>query len=187
MKKLLPIFFACIGLNCFVACSNGSTTDSTAAAKEANTQKFDSTNIENDTKFAVNAADAGKFEVEAGNLALANASAANVKAFAQTMVEQHTAANNELSNLALQKKITLPAALSDEKQKKYSDLSAKKGADFDKAYVDCMVDGHKAVLDAFQKESDKGNDNDLRNWATAKLPTIQHHLEMIKSIKDAKK
>ncbi len=116
-----------------------------------------------------------------------NASAANVKDFATMMVNDHSAANNELKEAAAKKNISLPMALSDEKQKKYNGLAVKKGTDFDKAYVDCMVDGHKDAIDAFQKESEKGNDADLRTWASGKLATLQHHYEVIKSIKDGKK
>lgn len=187
MKKLLFGAFACAAFTCFVACGNGDNKDSKDTAKEENKEKFDSTKIEGDTKFAVAAADGGMMEVESSKLALTNASAANVKDFAQMMVKDHSAANDELKSAATKKNISLPAGLSDDKQKKYNDLAAKKGADFDKAYVDLMVSEHKDAVDAFQKEADKGNDSELRSWAATKLPTLQHHYEVIKSIKDAKK
>lgn len=185
MKKLFFSVLACAAMTCFVACANNK--DSKDEAKAENKEKFDSTNIEADTKFAVAAADGGMMEVEASKLALTKATAANVKDFAKMMVNDHGAANAELKDAAAKKNISLPVALSDDKQKKYNDLAGKKGADFDKAYVDCMIDGHKDAIDAFQKESEKGNDADLRTWATGKLPTLQHHYEVIKSIKEAKK
>jgi putative membrane protein len=126
-------------------------------------------------------------EVSASKLAQEKATAGSVKDFANMMVTDHSAANNELKDLAAKKNISLPGQLSDEKQKKYNELASKKGTDFDKAYIDCMVSGHKDAVDAFQKESEKGNDNDLRTWAAGKLPTLQHHLEVIQSIKDSKK
>ncbi|MEO7529841.1 MAG: DUF4142 domain-containing protein [Sediminibacterium sp.] len=185
MKKLLAGIVLCTATTFFVAC--GSDKDSKDVAKEENNQKFDSTNIEGDTKFAVNLADGSMLEVEASNLALKNASARNVKDFATMMVTDHTAANNELKDAAGKKNISLPIGLSEAKQKKYTDLAAKKGADFDKGYIDLMVDEHKDALDALQKEAEKGNDADLRNWAAGKLATIQHHYDVIKAIKDAKK
>ncbi len=185
MKKIFFSVFACAAMTCFFACADNK--DSKDEAKKENKEKFDSTKIEGDTKFAVTVADAGMFEVDASKLALTNASAANVKDFATMMVNDHSAANNELKEAAAKKNISLPMALSDEKQKKYNGLAVKKGTDFDKAYVDCMVDGHKDAIDAFQKESEKGNDADLRTWASGKLATLQHHYEVIKSIKDGKK
>jgi len=187
MKKLFLSAFACMSILCFVACGDDANKDSKEVAKEENKEKFDSTNIEGDTKFAVTLADGSMMEVEASKLALKNGSAANVKEFAQTMVTDHTGANEELKALATKKNISLPMALSEAKQKKFNDLAALKGADFDKAYINCMVDEHKDAVDLLQKESEKGNDNDLRTFASSKLPTIQHHYEMIKSIKDAKK
>jgi putative membrane protein len=169
------------------SCGNGSEKDSKEVAKEENNQKFDSTNIEGDTKFAVALADGSMFEVEASKLAATNASAANVKDFAKMMVTDHSGANAELKDVALKRTSACLPVLSEAKQKKYNDLAAKKGADFDKAYVDCMVDEHKDAVDALQKEAEKGNDAELRSWAAGKLATIQHHLEVIRSIKDGKK
>ncbi|MEO8173620.1 MAG: DUF4142 domain-containing protein [Sediminibacterium sp.] len=187
MKKVLTGVLLCTALACFFSCGDGSEKDSKEVAKDENNQKFDSTNIEGDTKFAVALADGSMFEVEASKLAATNASAANVKDFAKMMVTDHSGANAELKDLAAKKNISLPMTLSEAKQKKYNELAAKKGVDFDNAYVDCMVDEHKDAVDALQKEADKGNDADLRSWATGKLATIQHHLEVIKSIKDGKK
>ena len=187
MKNIFVCAVAFTAITCFASCGNNTGKDSKEVAKDENAQKFDSTNIQDDTKFAITVADAGMFEVAASQLALQNAQASNVKDFATMMVTDHTAANNELKETAAKKNISLPAQLSDAHQKKYDDLSTKKGADFDKAYVDCMLDGHKDAVAAFQKESDKGNDNDLKTWAGAKLPTLQHHLEVIQSIKDSRK
>lgn len=187
MKKSLIGILVCTASLCFYACGDSGEKDSKEVAKEENNQKFDSTNIEGDTKFAVAVADASLFEIESSKLALTNGSAANVKDFAKMMVNDHSGASAELKDVAAKKNISLPLALSEDKQKKYNDLAAKKGADFDKAYVDCMVDEHKNAVDAFQKESEKGNDAELRSWATGKLATLQRHLEVIKSIKDSKK
>lgn len=189
MKKVLATLMICSSALCFVACGNNNAEnkDSVDSSKEANKEKFDSTNIEGDTKFAVALADGGMMEIESSKLALEKATAANVKDFAKMMVNDHTGAAAELKDVAAKKNISLPSQLSDDKQKKYSDLSAKKGADFDKAYIDLMVSEHEDAVKALQNEADKGNDADLRAWAAGKLPVIQHHLEVIKSIKDAKK
>lgn len=187
MKKLLAGFIVCSAVTCFVACGNGDNKDSKDIAKEENEQKFDSTNLERDTKFAVALADGGMMEIESSKLALTNATAANVKEFAQMMVTDHTGAAAELKDAAARKNISLPATLSDAKQKKYDELSTKKGADFDKAYIDLMVSEHEDAVNALKDESEKGNDPDLKAWAAGKLPVIQKHLDVIKSIKDAKK
>lgn len=186
MKKLVLNTCLCASLAVIAACNNNTNnSDSKDVAKEQNDQKFDSTNIEDDTKFAVNAADGGMLEVQLGKLAQTNGFAQAVKDFGKQMVDDHSKANDELIATAKSKNITLPSTLSEDKQKMYDDLAKKKGTDFDKAYMDMMVDDHNEDISDFQKEADKGNDPDLKAWAAGKVPTLQHHLDMAKAAKDA--
>lgn len=176
------------------SCGDGSTadsqlSDSTKDAKEVaqdqNEQKFDSTAMKDDVDFAVKAADGGMLEVELGKLALQNAASPRVKDFGQMMVDDHSKANAELKQTAMQKNITLPAAMSDKCQKMYADLSKKKGKDFDKAYMSAMVDDHKDDVDEFKKQADNGKDADLKSWAAGKVPVLQHHLDVAQNVKDS--
>ena len=162
------------------ACNTKNTTDSMEQAEEQNDKKFDDSKIEEDTEFAVAAADGGMLEVQLGQLAQTNSTVADVKTFAQMMVTDHSKANDELKKWAAQKNITLPAVLSDKNQKKYDDLASKTGKDFDDAYTDFMVKDHQNDIDEFKKEADKGNDADLKSWAAGKISTLEHHLGMAK-------
>jgi predicted outer membrane protein len=56
-------------------------------------------------------------------LAKQKASSAEVKSFAEQMIQDHTKANQELEQLAKQKGITVPAALDNEGQAKIDKLS----------------------------------------------------------------
>lgn len=161
--------------------------DSKEIAEDQNEEKFDDTTLEKDSEFAVEAADAGMMEVQLGQLAQTNASSDDVKAFAQQMVSDHKTANDELAALAQQKGITLPAAMSEKCQNKYNDLSTKTGKDFDKAYMDLMVKDHKDAVDAFKKEAEKGEDAEIRTWASGKVATLESHLEMAKQTEEVVK
>ncbi len=190
MKKATMHVFIAAGLGLIMAaCGNNANTtqDNKKEAEAKNDSTFDSSKVKKDASFAVDVADAGMLEVQLGQLAQTNASSAAVKSFGKEMVTDHTKAGDELTALAKQKDIALPAGLSDKCQKIFNDLSAKKGNDFDKAYMDAQVSGHKDVVDAMQKEADKGEDPDLKSWAQAKLPTIQHHLDMAKQVQDGLK
>lgn len=178
------LLMACALLS-FTSCSRKSETDSKELAKDQNEAKFDDTKKEDDTKFAVEAADGGMLEVQLAQLAIANASSKQVKDFAQSMVKEHSKANEELKSLATQKNITLPGTLSEDSKKKYDELAEKRGEDFDEAYCDFMVKDHKDDIDKFKKEADDGNDADIKSWASEKLPTLQHHLSMAESMEDA--
>jgi putative membrane protein len=188
MKRLLiagvlvsSLFVASCGNN---DSAKTETEDPKEIAKDQNEDKFDSTDIKGDADFAVKIADAGMLEVELGRLALKNASSPKVKEFAQMMIDDHSKNNAELMEAAKKKNITLPAGLSDKCQKKYSELSEKKGKDFDKDYMSAMVDGHQEVLDELNKQAEKGNDADLKAWAQSKVEGIKLHLETAKTTKD---
>jgi len=178
-KTTLALLFA--GTLMAASCGNNHP-DSKDIAKEENKEKFDSSSIEDDTKFAVAAADGGIMEVELGKLALGNAHSSGVKTFAQQMVDDHTKVNDELMAWAKQKNVSLPSTMSSSKQDRYNDLAKKKGAEFDKAYISAMVGDHKDDIGAFRKEADKGKDTGLRAWASQKLPTLEHHLMMAQGL-----
>lgn len=168
-----------------VGCNPKNNSDSTELAEDQNERKFEDSKIEEDTEFAVAAADGGMLEVQLGKLAQTNSTMANVKAFGQMMVDAHSKANEELKTLAAQKNITLPTTLSDKNQKRYNDLAAKTGKDFDDAYTEFMVKDHKDDIDKFKREADKGKDADLKSWAAGKVATLEHHLEMAKQAEAA--
>jgi putative membrane protein len=64
----------------------------------------------------------------------------------------------------------------------YDMLKGKTGAEFDKAYVDAMVKDHEEDVKEFQREADKGKDEQIKAFASETLPVIQGHLEKIKAI-----
>src|SRR5687768_18424506 len=97
MKKLWTILGAAAFSCAVIACGNQAKQEDTKeVAEDQNEEKFDDSNIEKDTEFAVKAADGGMLEVELGKLAQTNAASPEVKKFAQMMVDEHTKANDEL-------------------------------------------------------------------------------------------
>jgi putative membrane protein len=181
MKAFIP-FISLLCILLWTACSEKKQDDSKEVAEDQNEEKFDTTNLEADTEFAVEAADAGMLEVQAGSLALSKASSTKVKEFAQMMIDDHTKANEELKALATGKNITLPSAISDKHKKKYDDLAEKSGTDFDKAYADMMVKDHKDAVDMFKKAADKCKDQQIKAWAAEKIPALEQHLSTAENI-----
>jgi putative membrane protein len=97
-------------------------------------------------------------------------------------VTDHSKANMQLKALAAEKHIAIPADMSEKCQKVASDLEAKNGNEFNKAYADLMVKDHKDVIDDFKKEAEKGNDTQVSAWAKNTLPTLEHHLMMAEDV-----
>lgn len=196
MKKLSLIFTMALAACLFQACGNSGhkdtvdTADSVNAATDTNTTAAaDSSGTgiaEEDSKFAVTAADGGMAEVALGQLALQKGTSAQVKEFAAMMVKDHTKANTELKAVAGAKNITLPAAPGEDNQKIAADLSKKTGADFDKAYIDEMVKDHEKDVKLFEDYTKDGKDTTLKAFATKTLPVLKAHLTHIKTISDKK-
>jgi len=200
MKKLFSILF--IGCLCaFVACnSSSSSSNSTDSAKDMNDSMLPDSNSMNngdssattmssapvsqeDADWAVDIANAGMTEVELSKVAQTKATNPRLKSFADMMVTDHTKANDQLKQMAAAKNIVLPANLNDASQKKLDNLNKKDaGKDFDKAYMDDMLDGHKNAVDKLTKGTKNLQDADLKNFATQTLPVVQMHQDSIKAI-----
>ena len=134
-----------------------------------------------DARFMRQAALSSMAEVEHGRLAAQNASSADVKQFAQRMVDDHSKANDELKTLASQKQVTLPTELDQKHRAMQDKLSKLQGAAFDKAYMAHMVTAHQQAVTLFQQESKGGKDPEAKSWAQKTLPTLQEHLKMARA------
>ncbi len=71
---------------------------------------------------------------EPGKMAVQKGVSSSIKKLGAMMVKNHSKANQELKKMAAEKNITLPGTMSDQCQKKVSDLREKNGLEFDKAY-----------------------------------------------------
>jgi putative membrane protein len=134
-------------------------------------------------EFVSKAAMGGMMEVELGKLAQANAASNDVKEFGKMMETDHTKANDELKSVAASNNIMVPGSMDEKMTKEMNELSGKKGADFDKAYVNMMVDDHVKDIAEFKKAAASNSNADVKKFATNTLPTLQKHLDKIKSIK----
>jgi putative membrane protein len=170
----------------FIALSCGSnqtaetqSSDSSQSKTDSNSSAKDTVNTisDQDATFAKDAANIGMMEIALGKVAEQNSSRKDVKDFGAMMIKDHTTAADELQRIADARRITLPVALSSDDQSKVDAMKAKTGKNFDKSYLDMMVDGHKKAADEFQNEIDKGSNADLRAFATKTLDVIHSHLD----------
>jgi putative membrane protein len=203
MKKVkFLLLIAVIGVS--QACNNSGNKDSVEAAKDSNNNTMashDSSGAmmgrdtaaaastatatpvgKDDADFAVEAADGGMMEVDLGNYAQQNALNPRVKEFGAMMVRDHSKANDELKSIAATRNVALPTATSDKHKKKMDDLMKKKGKDFDKAYMDMMVDDHKEDVKKFEKASNECKEPTIKAFAAKTLPILRTHLDSAKAI-----
>src|SRR6476661_3719494 len=132
-----------------------------------------------DKNFVLQAAQTGMLEVQLGKLAVERGSSARVKEYGQEMVNEHTQANQELMQLAMQKGVELPTEMSSQNKALTDRLSGLSGTSFDKAYKQAMIESHNQAIALFQAQSQQGQDPELKGWATKLLPNLQAHLQMV--------
>lgn len=144
--------------------------------------------VDRDTRqFFEEAAQGGMAEVELGKLASDKTSHADVKKFAEMMVQDHTKANQQLMQLANKHGVTPPTELEGKHKKAQERLSGLSGDGFDKSYMDQMVKDHKETIDLFEKQAKRGKAADVKQFAEQTLPTLREHLKEAQRIQKSLK
>lgn len=140
---------------------------------------------ESASSFVDNASAKGIAEIEAGKLALEKGTAQDVKSFAQSMIDDHTAANEKLASIAKQKELEVSdnATLMDMAKKMI--LQVRDGESFDKAYANNQVVAHEQTIELFREYADKGDDAELKAFAKETLPKLEDHLKHAKELAKA--
>jgi len=156
-------------------------------------------------------------EIELSQTALQKSASADVQKFAQMMVTDHTGAGDKLRTVASQHQIETAAQIDDKHRDLRDKLASKQGLDFDKDYMDAMVDGHNDLLDKLESRIDKdtlskfkssyvGKDTAkveavtvtaeksddpitmaINDWAAQTYPVAYAHREAAKALRDAVK
>jgi putative membrane protein len=134
---------------------------------------------EADMAFIRDAQAGGTYEVAAGQKALLKASDQSVKNIAQHMVDDHTKANLQLNNLASRKGLPDTSSMTASQIDMLSQLDRSNGADFDRLYLSQQVSAHQDTIAKFESASANANDKDIRDFASATLPTLRDHLNML--------
>jgi putative membrane protein len=153
----------------------------------------------------------GMAEVELAKMAKEHAASADVKQFAQMMIDDHTKAGDELKQIATTYSIPQESKIDDTHRDLMDKLSKLNGRDFDKEYMSAMVDDHETDVrelrsrvdenrtlgervtgknpenpaDVKPEKADNHVDASINQWAANTLPTIEHHLDRAKQIKDS--
>jgi putative membrane protein len=135
-----------------------------------------------DQQFVMKVSAADLAEINLGRVAARQASDSAVKQFAQRLVDDHTKASADLLRIA--NKRSLPAAQTmDAQHRQLQDkLLTLKGADFDRAYLNQMVDDHKKAIALFETASKTAKDADLKAFVSKALPHLREHLKMAQDL-----
>src|SRR5688500_10667056 len=132
-------------------------------------------------RFMKEAASGGLMEVELGKIAAEKGSHQRVKEFGKRMQADHSKANTQLKKIASSKGVDLPTQPSGEHKSTMDKLTKLSGTEFDREYMEAMVDDHKEDIEKFQTQADKGKDPELKKFAGENLPILKKHLELAQS------
>ena len=172
------------------------------------------TDANNDRReFVQRAAEKNLAEIELSKLAQERAQNPQVRQYAQRMVEEHTKALSELRQVAQQENLQINEQIPEDQRNLRDRLQGMKGPEFDREYMDAMVDGHREMHELLEDHAGDragmgmGQAGDragadrrdgaavgtggqgqgqgqLSQWASKTLPVVEQHRQQAEEIRD---
>jgi putative membrane protein len=133
------------------------------------------------------AAQANQAEIETSRLALERAQNADVKAFAQMIIDDHTKTADQMTAAVSAAGLTPPPTTLDEfHMRRVNDLNEDDGdEDFDRDYIAAQVDMHKDAIDLFRDYAENGQTQAVRAFAEQQLPALEAHRAKAEQLREA--
>jgi len=131
--------------------------------------------------FIKNGIEGGLMEIKASGMVITKSNNHRVISLAKMIIDDHTQFGDDLEKLKADKKITEADSISPAHQLQLNDLEKKKGAEFDKAYLQMIVVDHEGAVKLFTNAA-KNPDDKIRKVAAQSLPTIKMHLDSANAI-----
>ena len=126
---------------------------------------------------------ANRFEIETSELALKRSKNADVRSFAEMMVKDHTEAGKKLSGIAKSEGIKGKKGLAPKQAAMLKELDAADAEHFERLYVDIQTQAHMEAVSTFRTYAGKPDNAALGDFAKTTLPTLEKHLDHVKSLK----
>ena len=121
-------------------------------------------NVRSDADFVRDVATKNMAEIELSRMAVDKAMNPVIKSFAQRVIDDHSAAGDKLKSAVSGQPIEWPAQLDDEHRKTAGELAKKQGADFDRDYLEAIVEGQQDLAAKLESRLDVQS---LSDWKTA--------------------
>jgi putative membrane protein len=136
---------------------------------------------EGDARFVVQASTAQLAQVHLGKLAARQSPSADVRQFAQRLVDEGTRLGKELGDLASRNKWDLAAGVDGDHNTLAGRLAGLTGEAFDREYLNSVVKDSEKLITLFETQARNGKDAALREWAGKTLPSLRGHLKVATS------
>jgi putative membrane protein len=195
MPRIMLIGAASLAALAFAACGENTelATDTTLPPADTATTTETATadpeaSIREAQEFVNAVGQAGLVEIRTSEMALEKGKSADLKTFAQKMIDEHKAAGDKLKAAASAAALAPPPeTLDDFHMRRINDLVETDGdADFDADYAALQVDAHN---DAIKVVEDYSKDSDalpqLKTFADEVLPTLVAHKVDAEKVRNA--
>lgn len=133
--------------------------------------------LASDSVFIQRASSAGLLQVKLGKLAEKKGTSTSVAEFGKRMVTDYSKANEELKAAAKGAGFPGPVLLRQDQQI-FDRFNGIGRSSFDRAYMSEMVKQHSDEVRLFQRESDSGRVQSLKQVASRMLPDLQQRLTL---------
>jgi putative membrane protein len=152
------------------------------APKSASTKPTDVTATTK--RYAEGAAMGDMFEIESSRVALDRSKSEDVKRFAQEMIDTHTKTSDELKSALVRIGliIELPTMLDTLHQGLLDELKSTNAQELDVRYIAQQKNANNEALILHKSYASNGDMADLKALASATVPKIEKHIEMITDI-----
>ena len=138
--------------------------------------------VKRDSALIVDVDGSNSAELSLGRMAQQKATNAQVKQFAQRMVTDHQSMQNEWRAVASQGGVTISGTVNPTYQQQVTRLNQLSGAEFDRAFMNAMVQNHQSAVNAFQSRGQNSSSTEVRTLVNKGLPTIQEHLRVARQL-----
>jgi putative membrane protein len=156
---------------------------------DSNTNTNAWTNSSEDTRILSMLHAKNQKEIEMGRLAQQRASSDEARRLGDTLVRDHSDADSKVLGVAQSANITLlqpnqvhDAMMRDHHANAPTDLNSLPGTDFDRAFAQQALDGHRMCIDEVTAARSKVSNAQVRDLLDALLPTLRHHEEMARQL-----
>jgi putative membrane protein len=138
--------------------------------------------ITTDEAFVGRALAQGLFEVKLSERAAEKAANADVRKFAQQMVNEHKKCNQRLMKLADGMKLGVVQGLDKDSKEKLARLGRLEGAPFDREYMQQQVKAHERAIKMFESRAKATTNAPVKTFINETLPHLREHLKEARAV-----
>lgn len=139
----------------------------------------DSLNSSTEQSFIVDQVQGNYNEVALAGLAIKKSADKEIKSIATQLEKDHKAVLADLKTMASKGSYQIANAPSADATSKIADLEKRKGAEFDKAWTETLIDKHKSGIAKFENAEKSVSNPELKSFISQTLPKLRMHLDKL--------